>query len=169
MILTAFTVGCSSVPKSEHIEAVEPLDLSRYMGQWYEIFRLPNRFERGLENITANYSLQSDGTVKVVNRGFKVASGQWSEATGKGRVKVPNSGELAVSFFGPFYGDYRVIRLDKNYQLALVTSSRMDYLWLLSRVPKVDPVVVNEWKLWAKKQGFATDQLIFVDHTEVRP
>ncbi len=120
--------GCGpSTP--EGIDPIRGFDVERYMGRWYEIARLDHRFERGLEQVTANYSLQRDGTVEVVNRGFETADGKWREARGKARfVGSPEVGALEVSFFGPFYGGYNIVDLDPAYQHVLIAAPNRSYL-----------------------------------------
>ncbi len=160
--------GCSGTP--EGVEPVTGFELDRYLGTWYEIARLDHRFERGLSDITATYSLRSDGGVHVVNRGYKSESGEWDEAVGKAYfVGAPNVGHLKVSFFGPFYGGYNVIELDKTgYQYALVAGPDRSYLWILSRTPEMSADSLQELISKADGLGFATSELIFVTHDAVR-
>ena len=111
--------ACSQLP--ENIEPVTDFDVNRYLGTWYEIARLDHSFERGLQQVTAEYSLRDDGGIKVVNRGFDTQKQEWDEATGKAYfVGDKNIGQLKVSFFGPFYGGYNIIALDEAYQYAMV-------------------------------------------------
>ena len=154
--------GCVGIP--EGVEPVDEFELDRYLGKWYEIARLDHSFERGLEQVTAEYSVREDGGVRVINRGYSVADGDWSEAEGKAYfVRNPDEGYLKVSFFGPFYGAYVVFGLDKdNYQYSFVTGPNRSYLWLLSRTPAVDPQVLELFLRRSSELGFATDALIFV-------
>lgn len=156
--------GCLGVP--EGATPVKGFELERYLGTWYEIARLDHSFERGLENVTAQYSLREDGGVRVINKGFKESKGEWSEAEGKAFfVAEPSVGQLKVSFFGPFYGAYNVINLDQEaYQWSLVAGPDTNYLWILSRTPVMDKVIVDQLLAQAKSLGFNTDELIFVDH-----
>jgi apolipoprotein D and lipocalin family protein len=156
--------GC--LGSSEKFETVNGFDLERYMGTWYEIARLDHRFERGLNQVTATYSLRDDGGVKVINRGFKVDKGDWDEAEGKAYFRGdPDIGELKVSFFGPFYGDYNIVALDEeDYQWSLVAGPSKSYLWILSRTPNLDSEVYSELISIASDAGFAVDDLIEVDH-----
>ena len=109
---------------------VKSFDLSRYLGTWYEIARFDHSFERGMENVTAEYSLKDDGTVKVLNSGLK--KGKPKVAEGKARQPDPkgNPAHLEVSFFLFFYSDYNILMLDDLYHVALVGSSSPDYLWI---------------------------------------
>ncbi|QOJ21633.1 MAG: lipocalin family protein [Gammaproteobacteria bacterium] len=160
-LLIVLLGGCVSVP--QNVAPVDGFELNRYLGKWYEIARLDHSFERGLANITAEYSLREDGGVKVVNKGFSVADNKWKEAEGKAYfVRDPQEGYLKVSFFGPFYGAYIVFELDKeNYQYAFITSYDKSYLWLLARTPVVSDEVLNRFVQKSGELGFATDKLIF--------
>ena len=153
--------GCLSVP--QNVAPVDGFELNKYLGKWYEIARLDHSFERGLDNVTAEYSLRDDGGVKVVNKGFSTADNKWKEAEGKAYfVRDPAEGYLKVSFFGPFYGAYIVFELDKEgYQYAFITSYDKSYLWLLARTPVVSDEVLNRFVQKSGELGFATDKLIF--------
>lgn len=161
----ALQSGCSGIP--DGAEAVSGFELDRYLGQWYEVARLDHRFERGLSNVTATYSMRDDGGVSVVNRGYKVGESEWDEATGKAYfVGDADVGQLKVSFFGPFYGGYNVLELDKDdYQYALVAGPDRRYLWILSRSPELDATVLSALIEKASGLDFPTDELIYVDHT----
>jgi apolipoprotein D and lipocalin family protein len=161
--------GCVAIPAD--IEPVRGFELERYLGRWYEIARLDHSFERGLINVTADYSLLEDGGVRVVNRGFRPAEGRWEAAEGVARfVGPPDVGRLKVSFFGPFYGGYNIIALDKAaYHHALVCGPNRSYLWILAREPRLDPAVTARLVSQARELGFAVDDLIMVEHRPVDP
>lgn len=163
LLVTGVLASCVSTP--EGIEPVQGFELERYLGKWYEIARLDHPFERGLERISAEYSIRDDGSVKVINRGYAVADDEWREAEGKAYfVREPDEGYLKVSFFGPFYGAYVVFELDTdNYQYSYVTGPNRSYLWLLSRTPAVSPELLDHFIERARELGFATDELIFVN------
>ena len=132
LVLLAVLPGCTGKP--DGVTPVTPFALERYLGEWHEIARLDHRFERGLTDVTANYSLREDGGVKVINRGFNAEDNAWQQAEGKAYfVGDSNTGALKVSFFGPFYGSYNVARLSDDYSMALVIGPSLDYAWLLSR------------------------------------
>jgi apolipoprotein D and lipocalin family protein len=154
--------GCIGVP--DGTEPVTDFELERYLGTWYEVARMDHKFERGLSNVTAEYSLRDDGSVRVLNRGFDTAKGEWDEAEGKAKfVDDTSTGKLKVAFFGPFYASYNVIALDKQaYQWSLVTGPDKDYLWILSRKPELDKAIMDELLKKAKSVGFKTDELIYV-------
>jgi apolipoprotein D and lipocalin family protein len=156
--------GCGPTTP-EGIEPVRGFDTQRYMGRWYEIARLDHRFERGMEQVTADYALRADGTVEVVNRGYVTADREWREARGKARfVGSPEVGALEVSFFGPFYGGYNVVELDPGYQHALVAGPDRSYLWILSRTPEPPRAVIERLVARADSFGFDTGSLIYVRH-----
>ena len=154
--------GCVSIP--EGIEPVKNFQAERYLGTWYEIARLDHSFERGMQQVTAEYSLRDDGGIKVINRGFKEAEQEWAEAEGKAYfVNGDTEGYLKVSFFGPFYGSYVVFELDhENYQYAFISGPDTDYLWLLARTPTVPAEVLQKFVDMSKARGFNTDDLIYV-------
>lgn len=161
IFLALWISGCVSIPPN--VEPVNGFELNKYLGKWYEIARLDHSFERGLDNVTAEYFLRDDGGVKVINRGFSAAENKWKEAEGKAYfVNDPQKGYLKVSFFGPFYGAYIVFELDKeNYQYTFVTSYDKSYLWLLARTPTVNDALIDQFVQRAAELGFETDKLIF--------
>ena len=151
--------GCVSGPKVDNTP-VAALDLNRYLGEWYEIARFDHSFERGIVQAKANYTLNEDGTIKVVNSGVK--DGKPKTAIGKGKM-TDTPGLLRVSFFGPFYADYRVMLIDKEYTCALVGSGSADYLWILSRTPGLPETAKSELLAEAKRRGYDTGKLIWVE------
>ncbi len=165
LLSIALLVSCTGLP--EGIEPVKNLEQDRYLGKWYEIARLDHSFERGLSQVTANYSLQEDGSIKVINRGFSDEKQEWQEAEGKALfVSDANIGHLKVSFFGPFYGSYVIFKLDTiDYQYAYVTSHNRDYLWLLSRQPQVSEELKTDFLKTTRNLGFKVEDIIFVEQS----
>jgi apolipoprotein D and lipocalin family protein len=146
------------------IPVVSNFELDRYLGTWYEIARLPHRFEKGLIKVTATYSLRPDGKIQVLNRGYKPAKNKWSKAKGKAWIPDKNvPARLRVSFFWPFAADYRVIKLDPDYQWAVVTSGSKDYFWILCRTPKIDQASYESLIQFARDNGFDLGKLILVE------
>jgi len=143
-------------------KAVTGFELDKYLGTWYEIARLDHSFERGLDKVYAEYSLREDGGLKVINHGFDTKKQKWNEAVGIAYfVETPDVGRLKVSFFGPFYGAYTIVELDKtSYSYALVTGGD-DYLWILSRTPQMSYIVKQQLIAKAKALGFETNKLIY--------
>ncbi|KXS37570.1 MAG: outer membrane lipoprotein Blc [Halomonadaceae bacterium T82-2] len=153
--------GCTGLP--EGTEPVRDFQLTPYLGQWYEIARLPHRFEEGLDCVTATYERREDGGIRVVNRGYDRLSGEWDEAEGRAYfIDQANVGRLKVSFFGPFYGGYNVLELDDDYRHALVAGPDRDYLWILARRPQLDEATYRALVQRADELGFPVDALIRV-------
>jgi apolipoprotein D and lipocalin family protein len=159
--------GCAQIPKG--VVAVERFDVQRYLGTWYEIARLDHSFERGLINITATYSLNEDGSLRVVNRGFDPKLNRWKEAEGRGYfVSRSDIGQLRVSFFGPFYGGYNILEIDEpNYSYAIICGNSRSYLWILARQPRLPETVMASLTQKAKNLGFDTDALIYVPQRDM--
>jgi apolipoprotein D and lipocalin family protein len=164
LICMLLLTGCTGLPAG--VSPVSGFELDRYLGTWYEIARLDHRFERDMTHVTADYSMQADGGVRVVNRGFNAKEQEWQQADGKAyAVDDPTIGRLKVSFFGPFYGGYNIIALDvDNYRYSLVSGPNHSYLWILSRTQKLEEGILNRLLQVARELGFDTDKLIYVDH-----
>lgn len=157
-------LSCLSVP--EGVEPVKDFELERYLGKWYEIARLDHKFERGLDEVTAEYSLMKNGKIRVLNRGYLGSEGRWKEAEGRASFAGPaGEGFLKVSFFGPFYGSYVIFELDReNYEYAFVSGPDRSYLWLLARNPHPGKDVIERFIMRAASLGFDTENLIFPKH-----
>lgn len=163
LVVMILNGGCQSEKEMKlNIETVKNLDLQRYLGKWYEIARFDHRFERGLIGVTATYSLQEDGNIKVINEGYDyVFEGKHNVAVGKAKL-TNEPGVLKVSFFWIFYAQYRVLELDENYQWALVGGKTSKYLWILSRTPQIDDQTKGLILKKAEKRGYDTSKLIWV-------
>ena len=160
-LLLALLGGCTGVP--DGLTPVDNFDANRYLGTWYEIARLDHRFERGLEQVSAHYSLNPDGSIKVINRGYDPEQRQWQQAEGTAKfVGEPTIGQLKVSFFGPFYGGYNVLQLAPDYRYALISGPDRDYLWTPARSASLPEQDLKFLVAEAKRMGFATEQLIYV-------
>ena len=156
LCLSAFSCSGQKVDNS----TVGGLDLSRYLGDWYEIARFDHSFEGGLTHAKANYELNPDGTIVVTNSGL--LDGKRKESIGKAKT-TDTAGLLRVSFFGPFYSDYRVMMLAEDYSYALVGSKSAKYLWILSRTPELPQEVLTEILSVATARGYDTGKLIWVE------
>lgn len=154
--------------QTQHFDnsTVEEFDLSRYLGKWYEIARFDHSFERGMQNVTAEYSLRDDGKVSVFNSGWK--GEKFKLAEGKAKYPDPKNdpGHLRVSFFLFFYSDYNVMLLDNDYSVALVGSRSPNYLWILSRTPAVEREVLDVLLEEAQNRGYDISKLIWVDQSK---
>ena len=164
-LLPLLTLGCVGMPAG--VTPIQEFEIDRYLGRWYEIARLDHSFERGLEQVSAEYVRQEDGSIRVINRGYSPEQGEWKEATGKARfVNTADEAHLKVSFFGPFYSSYVVFELDKqDYQYAFVSGANTNYLWLLARSTEVDDSLKKQFRNRAEELGFAADSLIWVPHS----
>lgn len=142
---------------------VPDLDLKRYLGLWYEIARFDHSFEKDLVGVTARYSLNPDGMIRVENRGFMhTLNGKEKVAVGKAKTVPGKPGQLKVSFFLWFYADYNVLMIDENYTYVLIGSKSPDYLWILSRTPKMNPDHYKAVLTEAKQRGYNTSKLLQV-------
>jgi apolipoprotein D and lipocalin family protein len=157
-------MGCTGIP--EGLRPVTGFEVGRYLGKWYEIARLDHSFERNLNNVTAQYSPGEGDQVLVLNRGFDKEKGKWQEVEGVARfIEDKTVGSLKVSFFGPFWGGYHVIALDREgYRYSMVSGPSRSYLWILSREKRLDEKILADLIGKAKEWGFETEKLIFVAH-----
>jgi len=167
ILFTLILASCMGVP--DNVKVVDNINANEYLGTWYEIARLDHSFERGLQNVTATYSLREDGGIKVINRGYNPETKKWKEAEGKAyfidqpHADGSHTGKLKVSFFGPFYGAYNIIELDKPYyNYVMLCGPDKSYFWILSRTPQLPYPIKQHLIAKAKELGFATDKLIYV-------
>lgn len=161
LLLTMIT--CAILCKAQGVDnsTIPALDLGRYLGKWFEIARYDHSFERGMDYTTAEYSMQDNGMIKVVNSGMK--DGRQKTSIGKART-TDKPAMLRVSFFGPFYSDYRVLMISEDYGYVLVGSRSPKYLWILSRTPDVPDGMLQSILAEASRRGYDTDKLIWVKH-----
>ena len=160
LFLSIVAMGCRSTRNNVNLTTKANVDLPRYLGQWYEIARFDHWFERGMSHTKANYTMREDGDIQVVNTGLK----DGKIKTSIGRAKSSDQqGLLRVSFFWPFYGDYRILWLDDDYQHALVGGGDSSYLWILSRTSTIDLSIKNSILSEARRRGYDTDKLIWVE------
>ena len=165
LILLMSILTLISCKSSQSLPTVEKVDISKYAGKWYEIARLPNRFEKNLECISATYTPKDKGKIEVLNKGYLIGKeNEFKEVKGTAWVPDPNyQGRLKVRFFWPFSGDYYIISLDENYQYALVGDPSRKYLWILSKSKVLDETIYSELLTVAKENGFAVEELIKVN------
>ncbi|WP_300727232.1 lipocalin family protein [uncultured Rikenella sp.] len=155
-------------------ETITGFDPKRYLGKWYEIARFDYRFERDMYAVTAEYSLRSDGKIRVVNTGRRGSpDGPTVTAAGKAKLGAPKDpvrpGFLKVSFFGPFYAPYYILALDSDYQCALVAGKRHKTLWILSRQPQLSQETTQQLLDVARQRGFDTSKLHFTEQNDRTP
>jgi len=155
--------SCSSIPKGA--KAIQGFEKEKYLGHWFEIARLDFVFEKNLNNTSADYSLNDDGNIKVVNKGYNYIKNKSVASTGKAKlVGNATEGRLKVSFFGPFYSGYNILALDSEYKYALVVGEKLKYMWLLSREKTMPETIKTDYLKIAKDLGYDTSALIWVKH-----
>ena len=166
--LAALAAGACSTSPPEGLSPVAPFEVARYAGKWYEIARLDHVFERGMSDVSANYSQQADGSIEVINRGYDAARNDWRQAVGRALFTGESDrASLKVSFFGPFYGGYHVVALDRDYRWALVVGPDRGYFWMLARQRQLPPELQSQLLAQARALGIDVDRLIWVTHTRV--
>lgn len=165
-LVIVLTSLCGCIRPPAGVPTIDNFSTERYLGRWYEIARLDHSFERGLTDVSAEYSLRDDGGLRVVNRGYDPEKKIWKEAIGRAYfVEGIEKGLLKVSFFGPFFGGYNIIALDQeDYSWALVCGPSREYLWILSRRPVLNANVTKQLQEKAAQLGFASGELIMVSH-----
>lgn len=153
--------GCADGPLTVDNTTVKQLDLKRFMGRWYEIARYDHKFERGMTNVTATYTLLDNGKIEVLNEGMK--DGKHKIANGKGKLPdASEPGKLNVAFFLWFYADYYVLNIAPDYSYALIGSSSDKYLWIMSRTPSLPKPVLDSLIDNLRRRGYDTSKLILV-------
>lgn len=166
LLLSSFTPMDNpdkKMPKGAKV--IQNFEVDRYMGKWFEIARLDFRFEKHMQETTAQYRLLDNGKVEVINAGYHVKKKKWKSVKGKAKFRAEkNLGALSVSFFGPFYSPYNIIALDDEYKHVLVCGKNLDYLWILSRTPQIPEEIKNKYVEIAAGLGYAIDELVWVEH-----
>jgi apolipoprotein D and lipocalin family protein len=163
--LMAIFQGCSlAVPAG--IKPVTDFDVNQYLGHWYEIARLDNRFQRGLEQVTATYSLRKDGSICVENSGQNIRDKQKKRVTGRAKfIAGKQIGHLKLSFWRPFYSSYVIFHLEADYSVAMVCGSRKGYCWILAKNPVLSAEDLAKYLRIAKENGFAVERFIYTSGT----
>lgn len=155
--------SCVAIPKGA--KAVRPFNQQRYLGTWYEVARMDFKFEKNLSDVSATYSLNTDGSIRVDNKGYNYVQRKWKESIGKAKpVKDAGTGRLKVSFFGPFYAGYNVIAVDSDYRYALVAGNNLNYLWLLSREKSIPATIQTAYLKQAQALGYDVSKLVWTKH-----
>ncbi|KQT18521.1 lipocalin [Chryseobacterium sp. Leaf404] len=162
LVLNSCSVG---IPKNA--VAVQNFSADKYLGKWYEIARFDYKFEKDMDNVTAEYSYNDRGNIKVKNRGYNYVKKEWKESVGEAKfVNEKTEARLKVSFFKPIWAGYNVIDIDENYQYALVAGNSVKYNWILSRTPEIPESIKLRFLEKAKNLGYNTDNLIWVKHNK---
>lgn len=160
-LLVIVAQGLRRRPQRIDRRTVAHFDAARYMGRWYEIARIENRFERDMTDVWADYRLLDDGSVEVVNSGYDPRMGRRREAVGRARLRGAEPGRLRVRFFGPFGADYDVLELDDDYRWALVGGGSASYLWILARRPTLDAATRDRLVERARERGYDVGRLVW--------
>lgn len=161
-IATALLVFKNRKTIPDGVTAINNFDLHKYLGKWYEIARFDFFFEYDMDYVTADYSLNEDGSVKVVNKGFSNKKRKFEESIGKAVfVGNENEGKLKVSFFGPFYSGYNIIAIDPEYKYALVSGRNRELLWFLSREREMPQDILDNYLELADSLGYDISDLVW--------
>lgn len=165
IVVSNSLISCKPVKVPDGVTVVEPFEVKKYAGQWYEIARFDFKHEKDLNNVTANYSLNEDGSIKVVNRGYNFVKEKWEESVGKAKfLDRANKGALKVSFFGPFYSGYNVVSITPDYQYALIYGENKDYIWILSRTKSIPSNIKEEFLKKAEAYGYDLSRFVWTKH-----
>ena len=160
--------SCASIPKNA--TPVQNFNVDKYLGSWYEIARFDFRFEKDMNNVMAQYSLNEKNNVTVLNSGYNYIKEEWVSAQGVAKFRGDKDrAALKVSFFGPFYSGYNVIALDEDYKYALVAGKSLKYLWILSREKSIPEDIKTAYLKIAQDVGYDTSKLIWVEHNMKSP
>ncbi len=162
ILAASLLVGLTAVAlhaRDKPLETVKNVDLSKYLGKWYEIAAFPQRFEKGCTFTTAEYSILENGDIRIKNTCIK--NGKPSSAVGKAFITDKKSNaKLDVQFFWPFKGKYWIIALAPDYSYAVVGHPNRKYLWILSRKPVINDQTYNHLALLAANKGFDIRNLV---------
>lgn len=170
LIATVVFIGLSACQSTQtHAQktdfkalAVPDFDANRYMGKWYEVARFDFKWQKNLKNVTANYTLQNDGSIQVDNQGTDITTLERKQSIGKAKSNgSADNGALKVSFFGPFYSEYNVVQLDPDYRYALIFGENNDYMWLLSREKTMPDAVTQKYLNFAQQSGYDLNRLVW--------
>ncbi|MGW8162007.1 MAG: lipocalin family protein [Desulfobulbales bacterium] len=159
--------ACTGKEPHPPLQTVNFVNLQKYAGRWYEIARYPHSFEQGCSAVTADYALEKDGALRVTNRCLLAdEDGKFKKAVGRAKVVDPETNaRLKVTFFWPFYGDYWILLLDPDYRYVIVGTPSRKYLWILSRSPTIDRILLHKLIEEIKRMGYDPDRLIMTDQS----
>ena len=160
-VITVVLMSATAHPDSAELQVVDSVDLSRYLGKWYEIASFPAWFQRGCTASTAEYALLTDGKIRIINRCHKGRpDGPLKESVGKAEVSDnQTNAKLKVWFFWPFKGNYWIIDLDDDYRWAVVGEPKRKYLWILSRTPTMNQTLYQNILSRLPSKGYDPSKL----------
>ncbi len=149
-------------PSIANIKPFKYFEKDKYLGKWYEIARYDFKYEKNMSHVTAKYSMNSNGTIRIENTGYDYGSGEKKTKIGKAKFAGPqNIGALKVSFFWPFYSGYNILAVDEEYKYSLVAGDNYDLLWILSRTPSMPENVVQNYLAIAENAGYDIEKLVW--------
>ena len=155
--------SCHNTKTVNHFNTVKQLDINKYEGTWYEIYRIPVRQEKHLHSVTATYTLNNDNTLTVLNAGYTITNNR-KTATGKAwQPDVNEPGKLKVQFFWPFSGDYLILYIDDAYNNVIISGKDGKYAWILSRYPTMDENISKDMLRLAEEKGLDITKFEKVD------
>lgn len=160
--LVLFLFSCNGHEKTNN-KVVENFQVEKYLGKWYEIARLDHSFERGCSNVFAEYSKKESGKIKVVNTCEKNGKKESAQARAHFKNDDSTKGHLRVSFFWPFYGNYKIVYLGENYETVIIDGGNTGYFWILSRQKTISEQVMKKLLKKAENFGFDVSKLIFTE------
>ena len=160
ILLSLLFVACSTKQETD-LKTVQKVDLQKYLGDWYEIARYEHPFQKDCKNVKANYSLRDDEKIQVVNSCTKMSTNEFKDAKAVAYSVDETNSKLKVSFFRPFYGDYWILDLDKDYKYAIVGTPSKEYLWILSREKTMNNEVLNKLLEKITSMGFDKSKLTY--------
>lgn len=164
LVLIGLIITSCSTTSKLNVTPVSNFNSQMYLGRWYEIARFDFKWEKNMYNVTADYSMNKDGSIKVVNSGYDFKAKKNKTSVGKAKfIKESNVGALKVSFFGPFYSAYTVIAVDPYYQYALVAGANNKLMWILSRTPTIPASVREDFISIAKASGYDLTDLVWTN------
>ena len=157
LLFSILFISCSNSPK---IEENFKFSIEKYLGRWYEVKRFDHSFEKGLKEVTANYTLERNGKISVVNRGIDSKNKESIFYATAKQTDVPNFLKVYPNAFPIIGAQYNVAWISDNYNYAIVTSSSFKYLWFLSREKSIPLNIYNEMIQKVEALGFKTENLI---------
>lgn len=164
-IKTFFNKLTGKSKSTSKLDAISNFELEKFVGTWYEIVRYDHWFESGLRNVYTKYSLsETKNKIKVENFGIDLKTGKKKVITGKAKLNdlhYKNVGWLKVSFFGPFYNDYKIVYADKKFNNIIVVGNTYDYFWILSKHQYIDGNDLVMLIDKATELGFDENKMIF--------
>ena len=161
--LSFFIMNFTGLP--DKVKPIKNFEVDKYLGTWYEIARIDNPVEKGLQKVYATYSKKTDGKFEFITKGYSEKKKEWKTIKSKAKfAKTSTDGYFKVYYLGPFYTSYAIFEIGKNYEYAFVAGYNESSLWLLSRKKQIDQSVIDHFLKKSKELGFKTEKLLFIKH-----